>query len=159
METRYTSIVDLEESLRRLVPKLEKCRLEVVRVPHQFKVVGDTRKEMKQRNILDIAETGPSIIWERDGTISSPLITMQVVFHENELEKEFMFRSSGNRYTPMGALSETLAEIEEVFTEDLDLATFDFAEIDSASMSGGLFDGLADREFTYEQIFEKAAFE
>jgi len=165
MERRYTTLENLEESLKKLVPELNECRLEVVISEDNARIVGITTEELDERNLRNYVDNVCSIKWEYDedspfGRANTPgPITMTVHFHENEIENEFEFLSSGGNWTNLGQLSRNLGEIERVFDEEFDLPTFDFAEINSASMSGGFFDGLADREFKYEQIYKVKDFE
>ena len=157
MEFRYTEIQNLEESLKELVSEYNNCRLLVVDSEDNARIVAESREEMEERNLFGYFDRICSLKW--DYNEGDRIVKISVHFHEDRLENEFCFRSSGNNWTKMSELSEGLAQVEKVFEEDMNQPSFDFQGINSGSMSGGMFDGLADREFTYEQMFEIVKFE
>lgn len=120
------------------------CRADVV-------VDGLTLDEMRERNVLNRVDEVCTISIDSERS-SEDLWFVHVKFHENALEEQFYFRKSGGDWASLKELSPVLGAVEDVFEKVYDIPTFDFASVDSGSLSGGFHDGLADREFVYEQV-------
>lgn len=82
-------------------------------------------------------------------------VTISVRIHEKFVQS-FSFEKSGGHYTRLSDLGIEPSCAESTLQDAFKLAEFDFAEVESQSMSGGHDDGLADRVFTYEALAHEA---
>lgn len=176
----YADLRNVASSLKHgITPADPQGNLEVLDI--DARVVAADREEMDERNLLNVTDTEDHVCkirWSGADKSMGP-VTLEIGFHESELEQSFIFTRSGGDYTRLADLSERLKKVElqitgeveiqlssdeldwweEIEKQNLGLPRPDFAEIDSASMaSGGFNDGLADREFMYEVLAELATF-
>lgn len=152
----YSDVRNLTDTIWEELPRHEKGSISVVE-SHAV-VDGLTPEEVKRRNITSHLEEICIVSWDYNdlNRRRAILARLQIKFHESKLQSEFAFRSSGGDFTRLQDLSDRLRDVESRIMDEFDVPKFDFHSIDSASMSGGFDDGLADREFTYEQVVEVA---